>query len=206
VMNNMPAPIIHVIDDDAPLRTAMYRLLLACGYRVLTYESASEFIENPLPDELSCILLDVNMPAMSGFQLQEYLNKVNSHIPIVFLTAHGDISLSVRAMKAGAENFLSKPVQKDDLLVAIEGALEHYRKTMDESGNLSHVRLCYARLTAREIEVFNLVVRGQLNKQIAFQLGNSERTIKSQRSKVMEKMEVTSVAQLVLAARQLGAV
>ncbi|AZP13766.1 response regulator transcription factor [Undibacterium parvum] len=203
-MNNMPAPLIHVIDDDAPLRTAMYRLLLACGYRVLTYESASEFIENPLHDELSCILLDVNMPTMSGFQLQEYLNKVNSHIPIVFLTAHGDISLSVRAMKAGAENFLSKPVQKDDLLVAIEGALEHYRKTMDESGNLSHVRLCYARLTAREIEVFNMVVRGQLNKQIAFQLGNSERTIKSQRSKVMEKMEVTSVAQLVLVAKQLG--
>ncbi|QJQ04758.1 response regulator transcription factor [Undibacterium piscinae] len=202
----MPAPLIHVIDDDAPLRTAMYRLLLACGYRVFTYESASQFIENPLPDELSCILLDVNMPAMSGFQLQEYLNQVNSHIPIVFLTAHGDISLSVRAMKAGAENFLSKPVQKDDLLIAIEGALEHYRKTIDESGNLSHLRQCYARLTAREIEVFNMVVRGQLNKQIAFQLGNSERTIKSQRSSIMEKMEVTSVAQLVLAARQLGVV
>jgi FixJ family two-component response regulator len=205
-MNDMPAPLIHVIDDDAPLRTAMYRLLLACGYRVFTYESASQFIENPLPDELSCILLDVNMPAMSGFQLQEYLNQVNSHIPIVFLTAHGDISLSVRAMKAGAENFLSKPVQKDDLLIAIEGALEHYRKTIDESGNLSHLRQCYARLTAREIEVFNMVVRGQLNKQIAFQLGNSERTIKSQRSSIMEKMEVTSVAQLVLAARQLGVV
>jgi FixJ family two-component response regulator len=188
------------------LRTAMYRLLLACGYRVFTYESASQFIENPLPEELSCILLDVNMPTMSGFQLQEYLNKINSHIPIVFLTAHGDISLSVRAMKAGAENFLSKPVQKDELLIAIEGALEHYRKTIDESGNLSHLRLCYARLTAREIEVFNMVVRGQLNKQIAFQLGNSERTIKSQRSSIMEKMEVTSVAQLVLAARQLGTV
>jgi FixJ family two-component response regulator len=205
-MNDMPAPLIHVIDDDAPLRTAMYRLLLACGYRVFTYESASQFIENPLPEELSCILLDVNMPTMSGFQLQEYLNKINSHIPIVFLTAHGDISLSVRAMKAGAENFLSKPVQKDELLIAIEGALEHYRKTIDESGNLSHLRLCYARLTAREIEVFNMVVRGQLNKQIAFQLGNSERTIKSQRSSIMEKMEVTSVAQLVLAARQLGTV
>jgi FixJ family two-component response regulator len=205
-MTDMPAPLIHVIDDDAPLRTAMYRLLLACGYRVFTYESASQFIETPLPDEPSCILLDVNMPTMSGFQLQEYLNKVNSHIPIVFLTAHGDISLSVRAMKAGAENFLSKPVQKDALLIAIEGALEHYRKTIDESGNLSHLRQCYAKLTAREIEVFNMVVRGQLNKQIAFQLGNSERTIKSQRSSIMEKMEVTSVAQLVLAARQLGAV
>ncbi len=203
-MSEMPAPIIHVIDDDAPLRTAMYRLLLACGYRVFTYESAAQFIETPPPDDLSCILLDVNMPTMSGFQLQEYLNKVHSHIPIVFLTAHGDISLSVRAMKAGADNFLSKPVQKDDLLIAIEGALEHYRKTRDESGNLSHLRLCYARLTAREIEVFSLVVRGQLNKQIAFQLGNSERTIKSQRSKVMEKMEVTSVAQLVLVAKQLG--
>jgi FixJ family two-component response regulator len=205
-MSEMPPALIHVIDDDAPLRTAMYRLLLACGYRVFTYESASQFIETPLPDEPSCILLDVNMPTMSGFQLQEYLNKINSQIPIVFLTAHGDISLSVRAMKAGAENFLSKPVQKDELLIAIEGALEHYRRTIDAHGNLSHLRQCYARLTAREIEVFNMVVRGQLNKQIAFQLGNSERTIKSQRSSIMEKMEVTSVAQLVLAARQLGLV
>jgi FixJ family two-component response regulator len=205
-MSSMPVPIIHVIDDDAPLRTAMYRLLLACGYRVSTYASASEFVESPLPDELSCILLDINMPTMSGFQLQEYLNKINSHIPIVFLTAHGDISLSVRAMKAGAENFLSKPVQKDDLLIAIEGALERYRQTVDEYGNLSQLRQRYARLSAREIEVFNMVVRGQLNKQIAFQLGNSERTIKSQRSSIMEKMELTSVAQLVLAARQLGCI
>lgn len=200
----MLAPLIYVIDDDAPLRMALYRLLLACGYRVFTYDSASQFLENPIADELSCILLDVNMPDMSGFQLQEYLNKINSHIPIVFLTAHGNISLSVRAMKAGAENFLTKPVQKDDLLSAIEGALERYKEVAEDQGNLSQLCQRFSRLTPREIDVFNMVVRGRLNKQIAFELGNSERTIKAQRSSVMEKMEVDSLAQLVLVARQLG--
>lgn len=203
-MTNMLAPLIYVIDDDAPLRMAIYRLLLACGYRVFTYDSASQFLENPIADELSCILLDVNMPDMSGFQLQEYLNKINSHIPIVFLTAHGNISLSVRAMKAGAENFLTKPVQKDDLLSAIEGALERYKEVAEDQGNLSQLCQRFSRLTPREIDVFNMVVRGRLNKQIAFELGNSERTIKAQRSSVMEKMEVDSLAQLVLVARQLG--
>lgn len=203
-MTNMLAPLIYVIDDDAPLRMALYRLLLACGYRVFTYDSASQFLENPIADELSCILLDVNMPDMSGFQLQEYLNKIYSHIPIVFLTAHGNISLSVRAMKAGAENFLTKPVQKDDLLSAIEGALERYKEVAEDQGNLSQLCQRFSRLTPREIDVFNMVVRGRLNKQIAFELGNSERTIKAQRSSVMEKMEVDSLAQLVLVARQLG--
>ncbi|MDO8178115.1 MAG: response regulator [Undibacterium sp.] len=203
-MTNMLAPLIYVIDDDAPLRMALYRLLLACGYRALTYDSASQFLENPITDELSCILLDVNMPDMSGFQLQEYLNKINSHIPIVFLTAHGNISLSVRAMKAGAENFLTKPVQKDDLLSAIEGALQRYKEVAEDQGNLSQLCQRFSRLTPREIDVFNMVVRGRLNKQIAFELGNSERTIKAQRSSVMEKMEVDSLAQLVLVARQLG--
>jgi FixJ family two-component response regulator len=200
----MLAPIIYVIDDDAPLRMALDRLLVACGYRVFTYDSASRFLETPIADELSCILLDVNMPDISGFQLQEYLNKINSHIPIVFLTAHGNISLSVRAMKAGAENFLSKPVQKNDLLSAIEGALQRYREIAEDQVNLSLFRQRFSRLTQREIEVFKMVVRGKLNKQIAFELGNSERTIKAQRSSVMEKMEVDSLAQLVLVARQLG--
>jgi FixJ family two-component response regulator len=200
----MLAPIIYVIDDDAPLRMALDRLLVACGYRVFTYDSASRFLETPIADELSCILLDVNMPDISGFQLQEYLNKINSHIPIVFLTAHGNISLSVRAMKAGAENFLSKPVQKNDLLSAIEGALQRYKEIAEDQVNLSLFRQRFSRLTQREIEVFKMVVRGKLNKQIAFELGNSERTIKAQRSSVMEKMEVDSLAQLVLVARQLG--
>jgi FixJ family two-component response regulator len=200
----MLAPIIYVIDDDAPLRMALYLLLLACGYRVFTYDSASQFLETPIADELSCILLDVNMPDMSGLQLQEYLNKINSHIPIIFLTAHGNISLSVRAMKAGAENFLSKPVQKNDLLSAIESALDRYKEVAEDQGNLSLLRQRFSTLTQREIEVFRMVVRGQLNKQIAFELGNSERTIKAQRRSVMEKMEVDSLAQLVLVARQLG--
>nr|WP_314860503.1 response regulator [uncultured Undibacterium sp.] len=200
----MLAPIIYVIDDDAPLRMALYLLLLACGYRVFTYDSASQFLETPIADELSCILLDVNMPDMSGLQLQEYLNKINSHIPIIFLTAHGNISLSVRAMKAGAENFLSKPVQKNDLLSAIESALDRYKEVAEDQGNLSLLRQRFSTLTQREIEVFRMVVRGQLNKQIAFELGNSERTIKAQRRSIMEKMEVDSLAQLVLVARQLG--
>jgi FixJ family two-component response regulator len=200
----MLAPIIYVIDDDAPLRMALDRLLVACGYRVFSYDSASRFLETPIADELSCILLDVNMPDISGFQLQEYLNKINSHIPIVFLTAHGNISLSVRAMKAGAENFLSKPVQKNDLLSAIEGALQRYKEVDEDQVNLSLFRQRFSRLTQREIEVFRMVVRGRLNKQIAFELGNSERTIKAQRRSVMEKMEVDSLAQLVLVARQLG--
>lgn len=203
-MNTESTFLVHVIDDDLSVRTAMYLLLLACGYRVFTYESGTQFLEHSLLDEPSCILLDVNMPGFSGLQLQDHLNAVNSHIPIIFLTAYGDISMSVRAIKAGAENFLTKPVQKDDLVNAIEAANRRYKNTQKKRSTLHELRVRYSQLTERELTVFSMVVRGQLNKQIAFQLGNSERTVKSQRSSIMEKMQANSLADLVLIATQLG--
>lgn len=203
-MSTESAFLVHVIDDDTSVRTAISLLLLACGYRVFTYESGTQFLECSVPDEPSCILLDVNMLGFSGLQLQEQLNAKNSHIPIIFLTAYGDISMSVRAMKAGAENFLSKPVSKDELVNAIEEANRRYMNVQIARSNLNELRLRYDHLTEREITVFHMVVRGLLNKQIAFQLGNSERTIKAQRSSIMEKMQANSFAELVLIATQLG--
>ncbi|MBK1889149.1 response regulator transcription factor [Undibacterium sp. 14-3-2] len=203
-MSTESAFLVHVIDDDTSVRTAISLLLLACGYRVFTYESGTQFLECSVPDEPSCILLDVNMLGFSGLQLQEQLKAKNSHIPIIFLTAYGDISMSVRAMKAGAENFLSKPVSKDELVNAIEEANRRYMNVQIARSNLNELRLRYDHLTEREITVFHMVVRGLLNKQIAFQLGNSERTIKAQRSSIMEKMQANSFAELVLIATQLG--
>lgn len=203
-MSTESAFLVHVIDDDTSVRTAISLLLLACGYRVFTYESGTQFLECSVPDEPSCILLDVNMLGFSGLQLQEQLNATNSHIPIIFLTAYGDISMSVRAMKAGAENFLSKPVSKVELVNAIEEANRRYMNAQIARTNLNALRLRYDQLTEREITVFHMVVRGLLNKQIAFQLGNSERTIKAQRSSIMEKMQANSFAELVLIATQLG--
>jgi FixJ family two-component response regulator len=144
------------------------------------------------------------MPGLSGLEVQEFLNKRQCPIPVVFLTAYGDISMSVRAIKAGAEDFLSKPVQKEDLLKAVNAAHQRYEEAHQSRVQLDELRYRYSLLTERELEVFHLVVRGKLNKQIAYELGNSERTIKAQRSSVMEKMQVETLAELVLRATQLG--
>jgi len=202
-MNNTLAPIIYVVDDDPSVRSSLSLLLTACDFRVFTYESAIHFYQTEFKDEPSCILLDVNMPGMSGLEVQENLNSRGSHVPIIFLTAYGNISMSVRAIKAGADNFLIKPVQKEDLLLAINNALERDAEERKSRILSEEIRFRYASLSERELEVFYLVVRGKLNKEIAYELGNSERTVKAHRSSVMEKMQVNSLAELVLIATQL---
>lgn len=193
----MMAPLIHVIDDDAALRTALERLLTASGYRVAVYESGPAFLAGGNTGEEGCILLDVDMPGLTGLQLQSHLAGNGSILPIVFLTGSGDIAMSVRAIKAGAEDFLSKPVARATLLDAIERAMVRCRAALAEQAGLSELRRRYSSLTAREQEVFALVIQGQLNKQIAYALGNTERTVKAQRQAVMEKLGAGSVAELV---------
>jgi FixJ family two-component response regulator len=197
-------PIIHVVDDDAVFRAAIARLLAASGYQVSLYGSAAELLEKLPGGAPGCILLDVKMSGLNGPQLQERLGKLGHRLPIVFLTGYGDVPTSVRAIKAGAEDFLTKPVPKKDLLAAIERALSRYREMRDHDSRIAALRLLVSRLTPRESEVFALVVRGMLNKQIAHKLGTAERTIKAHRQQVMEKCEVHSLAELVLLAERLG--
>jgi FixJ family two-component response regulator len=197
-------PTVHVVDDDATFRTAIARLLGASGYQVALYGSASELLEK-LPDGgPGCILLDVKMSGLNGPQLQERLGEIGHKLPIVFLTGHGDVPTSVRAIKAGAEDFLTKPVPKKDLLAAIEHALNRYEEIRDHDSRIAALRSLVSRLTPREKEVFALVVRGKLNKQIAHELDIAERTIKAHRQQVMEKCQVQTLAELVLIAERLG--
>lgn len=197
--------IVHVVDDDASFRTAIGRLLRAAGYQVAIYESAQQLLDH-LPAERgpSCILLDVQIPGLSGPELQERLKKLGSALPIVFLTGHGDIPTSVQAIKGGAEDFLTKPVPKDKLLDAIERSLARYEATRVRDEELSSLRALVASLTPRERQVFELVVRGRMNKQIAHELGAAERTIKAHRQRVMTKVRVQSLAELVSIAERLG--
>lgn len=201
---NKAGILIHVVDDDASLRTALARLLGAAGFAVATYDCAASFMAAPPADSPGCILLDVNMPGLSGLQLQDYLLSIHSPLPVVFLTGEGDIAMSVRAIKAGAEDFLSKPVASADLFDAIERAVRRYEQHASLQGELREMARRVQSLTPREHEVFSLVILGLLNKQIAYQLGNTERTVKEHRRSVMEKMQVNSLAELVLAASRLG--
>lgn len=197
-------PVIHIIDDDAALRQALSRLLTASGYRTVVYESGTAFLERAPGNDAGCILLDVHMPGLTGLQLQEHLVRNASILPIVFLSGNGDIAMSVRAIKAGAEDFLSKPIGKEDLIEAIGRAMDRYALAASAQDAQAGLRQRFARLTAREHEVFALVIQGQLNKQIAYALGNTERTVKAQRQAVMEKMEADSVADLVKMGVELG--
>jgi RNA polymerase sigma factor (sigma-70 family) len=200
----MTAPIIHIVDDDASFRTAIARLLRASGYDVALYESGDQLANNPPGSEPGCILLDVQMAGLDGLQLQDRLATAELSLPIVFVTGQGDIPMSVRAIKAGADDFLSKPVSKQTLLPAIENALARYREHREHHNRLGALRSLLATLTPRERQVFDLVVRGKLNKQIAYQLGAAERTIKAHRQKIMEKLRTGSVAELVSVAERLG--
>jgi FixJ family two-component response regulator len=195
--------IVHVVDDDESLRTALMRLLRASGYEVRTYASAGDFLLNKPENALGCVVLDVRMPGPSGFELQEATAKLDESLPIIFLTGHGDIPMSVRAIKAGAVDFLTKPVRKETLLQAVRTALAGSAERCATRGLLHSLRSRYESLTAREREVFARVVSGKLNKQIAAELGTCERTVKAHRAHVMEKMQLTSVAELVHAADQL---
>jgi len=198
------APLIHVVDDDASFRRAVRRLLQASGYRVADYGSGDELLRGELSGEPGCILLDIHMSGLSGLQLQTQLNAMGSILPIVFLTGHGDIRSSVKAIKAGAEDFLPKPVSKAALFEAVEQALARHRELRARREQIDSLRAKIEALTPREREVFTLVVRGKLNKQIAFELGTSERTIKAHRHGVMQKLKVRSVAEAVSIAERLG--
>lgn len=197
--------VIHIVDDDASFRTAMSRLLRSAGYEVVMYESGEQLLKRPPAElEAGCILLDVRIPGLSGPELQDRLAKQGSKLPIIFLTGYADIPTTVRVTKAGAEDFLTKPVQSATLLPAIERALAHYRQTRAQDDLLQSLRTLVDTLTPRERQVFELVVRGRMNKQIAHELGTSERTIKAHRQKVMEKVKAQSLAELVSIAERLG--
>ena len=196
---------VHVVDDDALFRKAMERRLKQAGYEVATYPSALDLLVN-LPTESipSCILLDVRIPGLDGPGLQKRLAELGSTLPIIFLTGNPDIPTTVRAIKAGADDFLTKPVASDDLFRAIEKAFAHHRTFRDLKDKLDSVRARIGRLTPREREVFELVIRGDHNKQIARALGCTERTVKAHRHNVMEKMQVKSLAELVSIAERIG--
>jgi len=197
--------IIHIVDDDASFRTAIERRLKKAGYQVLTYSSAQQLLDCPLDEsEPSCILLDVRIPGLSGPELQERLGELGSTLPIVFLTGHADIQTTVKTIRAGAEDFLIKPVSSAQLLHAVERALAHHETLLGQRYRMDSVRSQIATLTPRERQVFDLIVRGKINKQIAHKLGTTERTVKAHRQQVMEKAKVQSLAELVSIAERLG--
>lgn len=200
-----PRAMVHVVDDDASFLTSIGRLLKASGYEVATYSAAAELLRQ-LPDggRPGCILLDVRLPGLSGPELQARLAESGCALPIVFLTGHGDIPTSVRAIKAGAEDFLTKPVAADELVDAIERAISSFMASREHGIGTASARARARRLTPRERQVFERVARGLMNKEIARELGTSERTIKAHRQKVMEKMAVHSLAELVVLAERLG--
>ena len=196
---------VHIVDDDASFRTAMERRLKRAGYEVAVYASAQPLLDR-LPSEgvPSCILLDVQIPGLDGPALQTRLSELGSMLPIIFLTGHPDIPTTVKAIKAGADDFLTKPVSSNDLLQAVERAIAHHDMTRGLKTKLDMVRAHIAALTPRERQVFELVIRGETNKQSARALGWTERTIKAHRQRVMEKMQVQSLAELVSLAERVG--
>ena len=197
--------LVHVIDDDASFRTAIERRLKLAGYDVETYSSAQQLLDR-LPDveRPGCILLDVQMPGLSGLDLQSRLIERGSILPIIFVTGYADTPTTVRAIKAGAEDFLTKPATSAQLIDAIERAMTRYESARRQRNELNSFRGLVATLTPRERQVFNLIVRGKINKQIAHELGTTERTVKAHRHQVMEKMQVHSLAELVSNAERLG--
>jgi FixJ family two-component response regulator len=196
-------PIVFVIDDDALIREGIQSLIRSIGLRAETFASARDFMAEKRPDAPACLVLDVRMPGLSGLDLQRQLSGANIHIPIIFITGHGDIPMTVRAMKEGAMEFLTKPVRGQDLLDAVQKAITHDRGVRTDRAELMETRKRFSSLTPRETEVLNLVVAGLLNKQIADELGMSELTVKTHRAHVMEKTGAESLAHLVRMAERL---
>jgi len=195
---------VFVVDDDAPMRESLMNLIRSVGLRAELFASAQEFLRSKRPDVPSCLVLDVRLPGLSGLDLQRRTSEAGLEIPIIFITGHGDIPMTVRAMKAGAVEFLTKPFRDQDLLDAIQQALERDRKARDQRAEIEELRSRFASLTAREREVMVRVVAGLLNKQIGAELGTSETTVKIHRHQVMEKMGAMSLPELVRMADRLG--
>ena len=201
-MNETP-PVVYVVDDEPAVRISLKRLLRSIGMEARTYASAQEFLHSERPDAPACLVLDVRLPGLSGLDLQQELAAANIDLPIIFVTGHGDIPMTVRAMKAGAVEFLTKPFREQDLLEAIQRGIERNRITRQQSAELRTLQWRYALLTPREREVFPRVTSGLLNKQIAAELGASEKTIKVHRGQVMQKMKAESLAHLIQMAEKL---
>ena len=197
-------PIVHVVDDEPAVGLSIQRLLRSVGLEGRTYTSAQEFLRSKLPDAPGCLILDIRLPGLSGLDLQQELAGSNAELSIIFITGHGDIPMSVRAMKAGALEFLTKPFREQDLLEAIDRAVCQSRILRQQNAALLVLQKRYALLTPREREVFPRVAGGLLNKQIAGQLGTSEKTIKVHRGQVMRKMKACSLANLIQMAAKLG--
>jgi FixJ family two-component response regulator len=199
-----PQPIVLVIDDDASLREALSSLFRSVGLQVKTFASAAEFLQFKLPETPTCLVLDVRLPGVSGLDFQSELAKAHIDIPVVFMTGHGDIPMTVRAMKAGAVEFLPKPFRDQDMLDAVQIGLERDRGRRKDAGDSAKLKASFATLTGREQEIMGLVTTGLMNKQIAGQLGVSEITVKVHRGNVMRKMAAKSLAELVRMADALG--
>jgi len=200
-----PAPIVFVVDDDMSVREGLSALFRSVGLQVKSFTSPEEFLQSgPVPDGPSCMVLDVRLPGLSGLDFQSELTKSNIQLPIVFMTGHGDIPMTVRAMKAGAIEFLPKPFRDQDMLDAVQAGLQQDRERRRHAGDSSKLRASFDRLTPREREIMALVTSGLMNKQIAGEIGVSEVTVKLHRGKVMRKMEAKSLAELVRMADALG--
>ena len=196
-------PIVFVVDDDISVRESLELLIRSAGWRAETFASAQAFLSRPRPAGPCCLVLDVTMPGLNGLELQQRLAE-RTEMPIIFVTGYGDVPMTVRAMKAGAVEFLTKPVKDDVLLEAIRHSIDRSRATLDREAQMQLLRDCYSSLTPREREVMELVVSGLLNKQVGGELGISEITVKAHRGQVMRKMKADSLADLVTMAQRLG--
>ena len=195
---------VFVVDDDPSVRRSIERLIQSTGFKVETFQSAAEFLQRPRPESPACLVLDVRLPGLSGLDLQRELTNAGIQLPIIFITAHGDIPMTVRAMKGGAVEFLTKPFRTEHLLYAVRAAIERDRNTLKQRTEVAQLRNRYDLLTPREREVFALLVLGLLNKQIAGELATTERTIKFHRAHIMQKLRAESIADLLRMAQKLG--